>query len=93
MKAVTVSVNVHLGNQALLARLGRFPEERTEVQLAPRQPFQCRGGDLTETLGIDISHNPRLDVWQVHSAQVHLAEEFFQKVRGEDLADNVKDSG
>src|SRR5262245_43383994 len=80
----------HLGDQPALTRLRRLPEERTQVQFALRQALQRRGGDLAEAFGIDVAHDPRLDIAQVQPAHVHLAEELFQQVRWEDLADDVK---
>src|SRR5208283_1147998 len=81
----------HFRHESPFTGLDRLSHNRREVQLSLGQSLQGRFGDRAEALGIDVTNDPGLDVRDVGLADVEVAEELFQQVAREDLADHIED--
>src|SRR6185437_11634716 len=80
----------NLWDKPPLPSLSRLSKQGTEVQFSLREPLKCRGGDCTESLRIDITHDPGLNIAQIQSTHIQFAEELFQQICRKNFADDVE---
>ena len=81
----------HLGHEPAFLCLGSLADETREVELLAGEAFQCRPCDALELLLVDLFDEAVEHLIAGDPSCVVVAQEALDKVRGHDIADDVKD--